>query len=76
MRVYFYESFRFHSLHGSQMASAVGVAIGADVAGMALPVLRQTTMTALAISHPTLSSIDQKALIDAVLGSLSILFNS
>lgn len=76
VRVYFYESFRFHSLHGSQMASAVGVAIEADVAGMALPVLRQTTMTALAISHPTLSSIDQKALIDAVLGSLSILFNS
>ena len=74
-RVHFYESYRFRSLHGSAMAEIIAQALGVKASGMGLPVLRQTTMTALAVSHPQLSESQQTTLIRGIADSLAVLFN-
>jgi N-acetylmuramoyl-L-alanine amidase len=74
-RVHFYESYRFRSLHGSAMAEIIAQALGVEASGMGLPVLRQTTMTALTVSHPQLSESQQTRLLRGIADSLAVLFN-
>ena len=74
-RVHFYESYRFRSLHGAEMSEIIARALGVESSGMGLPVLRQTTMTALAITHPTLTESQEKTLIRGIADSLAVLFN-
>ncbi|MEI6735439.1 MAG: peptidoglycan-binding domain-containing protein [Actinomycetes bacterium] len=74
-RVYFYESYRFRSLHGAEMSAIIARALGVEASGMGLPVLRQTTMTALAITHPQLSVSQEYTLINGISASLAVLFN-
>ena len=74
-RVHFYESYRFRSLHGSQMSEIIGEALRVEPSGMALPVLRQTTMTAVAITHPLLTHSEEITLIAGISASLAVLFN-
>lgn len=74
-RVHFYESYRFRSLHGSEMANVIATTLGVEASGMALPVLRQTTMTALSISHPRNTDTAELAIISGVVASFSVLFN-
>jgi N-acetylmuramoyl-L-alanine amidase len=49
--VHYYESFRFRSLHGYEMAERIATEINGDTFGMAGPLLRNSTMTALEIIH-------------------------
>jgi N-acetylmuramoyl-L-alanine amidase len=74
-RIHFYESYRFRSLHGAEMGEIIARALGVESSGMGLPVLRQTTMTALAITHPQLDESQEKTLIRGVAASLAVLFN-
>jgi N-acetylmuramoyl-L-alanine amidase len=74
-RVHFYESYRFRSLHGAAMSAIIARALGVESSGMGLPVLRQTTMTALAITHPTLTESQGNSLISGISASLAVLFN-
>jgi len=74
-RVHFYESYRFRSLHGAEMSAIIAGALGVESSGMGLPVLRQTTMTALAITHPTLTESQGNSLISGISASLAVLFN-
>lgn len=74
-RIHFYESYRYRSLHGSAMAHQIAEALGVEASGMALPVLRQTTMTALSISHPPSDELAQMPIISGVVASFSVLFN-
>ena len=74
-RVHFYESYRFRSLHGAEMSAIIARSLGVESSGMGLPVLRQTTMTALAITHPTLTESQGNSLISGISASLAVLFN-
>lgn len=74
-RVHFYESYRFRSLHGAAMGAIIARALGVESSGMGLPVLRQTTMTALAITHPTLNESQGNSLVSGISASLAVLFN-
>ncbi len=74
-RVHFYESYRFRSLHGAEMSAIIAGALGVASSGMGLPVLRQTTMTALAITHPILTESQGNSLISGISASLAVLFN-
>ncbi|CAB4789327.1 MAG: hypothetical protein F2729_05320 [Actinobacteria bacterium] len=74
-RVHFYESYRFRSLHGAEMGAIIARALGVESSGMGLPVLRQTTMTALAITHPALTESQENSLISGISASLAVLFN-
>ena len=49
--VHYYESFRFRSLHGYEMAERIATQLNGDTFGMAGPLLRNSTMTALEIIH-------------------------
>ena len=71
--IHYYESFRFRSLHGHEIAERIAADLNGDTFGMAGPLLRNTTMTALEIIHgPGVS----KELIPAVIDALPILFHS
>jgi N-acetylmuramoyl-L-alanine amidase len=74
-RVHFYESYRFRSLHGAAMGEIIARALDVEASGMGLPVLRQTTMTALAITHPVLDKTLETSLITGISASLAVLFN-
>ena len=74
-RVHFYESYRFRSLHGAAMGEIIAQALGVEASGMGLPVLRQTTMTALALTHPQLTELQQTRAIRGIAASLTVLFN-
>ena len=74
-RVHFYESYRFRSLHGAEMSAIIARVLGVESSGMGLPVLRQTTMTALAITHPILTESQENSLISGISASLAVLFN-
>ena len=74
-RVHFYESYRFRSLHGARMGAIIGEALQVIPSGMALPVLRQTTMTAIAITHPQLGESERIPLISGISASMAVLFN-
>lgn len=71
--IHYYESFRFRSLHGHEMAERIATEVGGVTFGMAGPLLRDTTMTALEIFH---GNDEQDRLIAAVLGALPVLFHS
>ena len=71
--IHYYESFRFRSLHGHEMAERIAAEVGGDTFGMAGPLLRDTTMTALEIFH---GDDGQDRLVAAVLGALPVLFHS
>ena len=71
--IHYYESFRFRSLHGHEMAERIAAELNGDTFGMAGPLLRNTTMTALEIIHgPGVSA----SLVSAVVDALPVLFHS
>lgn len=71
--VHYYESFRFRSLHGYEMAEQIAAELNGDTFGMAGPLLRNTTMTALEIIHGPGTS---EALVRAIIQALPLLFHS
>ena len=71
--IHYYESFRFRSLHGYEMAERIAARLNGDTFGMAGPLLRDTTMTSLEIIH---GAIDPAPLVRAILDALPILFHS
>lgn len=71
--VHYYESFRFRSLHGHEMAERIAAELNGDTFGMAGPLLRNTTMTALEVIHGPGESV---ALIRAIINAVPVLFHS
>lgn len=71
--IHYYESFRFRSLHGYEMAERIAADINGDTFGMAGPLLRNTTMTALEIIHGP--DIPER-LVSAITQALPVLFHS
>jgi hypothetical protein len=57
------------------MSAIIGEALQVIPSGMALPVLRQTTMTAIAITHPQLGESERIPLISGISASMAVLFN-
>lgn len=69
----YYESQRFRSLHGHNLAESVASRLGVETYGMATPLLRETTMTAIEIAHgPT----DLEDLVDALNVTIPTLFHN
>lgn len=71
--IHYYESFRFRSLHGYEMAEVIAAKLNGDTFGMAGPLLRNTTMTALEIIH---GAGDQLDLVQAIVDALPVLFHN
>jgi hypothetical protein len=70
LHLHYWASYRSHSRHGEQLASTLATRLSrsqqlppVEVTGMALPILRETSMTTLHIEHGQLSQ--------AALGELS-----
>ena len=70
LHLHYWASYRSHSRHGEQLASTLATSLSrsqqlppVEVTGMALPILRETSMTTLRIEHGQLSQ--------AALGELS-----
>jgi N-acetylmuramoyl-L-alanine amidase len=72
LHLHYWASYRSHSRQGEQLASALATALtrreqlpAVEVTGMALPLMRETTMTTLRIEHEELS--------DAALYDISVI---
>lgn len=62
IHLHYWASYRSHSRHGEQLASALATSLSrsrqlppVEVTGMALPIMRETTMTTLRVEHGALS---------------------
>lgn len=71
--VHYYESFRFRSLHGYEMAERIATQVNGDTFGMAGPLLRNSTMTALEIIHGPGA---HREIATAFIEALSVVFHS
>lgn len=71
--IHYYESFRFRSVHGHEMAERIAAIVNGDTFGMAVPLLRNTTMTALEIIH---GPGECELLVTAIVSALPVLFHN
>ncbi len=81
VNLYYWSSYKTYSRQGERLASAVGAALansGANVrlgvAGMALPVLRETKMTTLYIEHGALDASAATLIGQTIAGELESFF--
>lgn len=82
IHLHYWASYRSHSRHGEQLASALATTLArslhlppVEVTGMALPIMRETTMTTLHVEHGTLAETDLIELCDVIAQVLGEVFH-
>ena len=82
LRLHYWASYRSHSRRGEMLASAIASALSkshaasrVEIAGMALPILRETKMTTLHIEHGGHDELDLRAICDTITSVLMEVFH-
>jgi len=83
LELHYWASYRSHSRQGERLASLVAASLTAledaprlSVAGMSLPILRETKMTTLHVTHGSLENADHESYARAIARTVSEFFHN